>query len=66
MDKLPKCKWLEEYWLCPDSQRLRWDTWANSGHPCKYSAGGVIGDVLCKSKKERQNVMKNDDIVVGE
>ena len=64
--KLPKYQWLNEYWLCPDSQRREWDAWANSGHPCKFSAGGIVGDVHCKFVKDRQNTLKNDDMATGE
>jgi len=41
------CNYPEKYWLCPHSQRRRFGTWQNSGHPCRFSIGSWIGETKC-------------------
>jgi len=57
---MKECRYLEEYWLCPNSQRRRFGTWQNSGHPCRFSVGSWIGEILCcferyKSSKQKES-----------
>lgn len=41
------CEYVEKYWLCPHSQRRRFSTWQNSGHPCFHSVGSWTGEIYC-------------------
>jgi len=64
------CEYVEKYWLCPNSQRRRFSTWQNSGHPCVYSVGSWNGWIHCthdcnkKAEKEvevsAQNAQEDD------